>query len=263
MMKLGSCSRAETRPFVDRLDAAASMNLISTIFKIQIQALTRPIPPDRLPIMTEPERNSSESVLMVLQKALGELRILMGEAMDRGAMEDAQLVLDIAARVEDIKKDLSANKVEGGVAGRGGNPLGEAISAVGQGAKPRVRRKPPSKSKYPKFRKDGSHLVKIGWSKKERKEYEHRASRDVVSLLAQRIGEHFGPDSMFKVEQIAPEKDPLQDRHGVRIPYYQVYLVLKWFTALGLLEKHGRNGYRFSGISMSDDSVRKAWESLG
>src|SRR5262245_40147841 len=41
-----------------------------------------------------------------------------------------------------------------------------------------------AQQKYPCFFRNGNELIKIGWSKKQRREYQHRARRDVlVSIL--------------------------------------------------------------------------------
>ena len=45
----------------------------------------------------------------------------------------------------------------------------------------RSARKPAVKDdEYPRFQRDGDRLVKVGWSKKDGAEYEHRAPRETV-----------------------------------------------------------------------------------
>src|SRR6266567_3543667 len=42
----------------------------------------------------------------------------------------------------------------------------------------------PTKRDYPRFERDGDRLVKIGWSKRRKGLYEHRASRQAVVAFA-------------------------------------------------------------------------------
>ena len=44
-------------------------------------------------------------------------------------------------------------------------------------------------SPYPKFLREGDALLKLGWSRKSRSEYEHRAPREAVLAVAERIAE--------------------------------------------------------------------------
>jgi hypothetical protein len=101
--------------------------------------------------------------------------------------------------------------------------------------------------------------VKIGWSKKERKEYEHKAPRRVIDALAAAIARHGHNGRRFTTEQIMPIKDP---ETGDDLPGYQVYVALNWLKTAGLLDKHGRQGYTATKPATLPDTLARAWQKL-
>lgn len=102
------------------------------------------------------------------------------------------------------------------------------------------RRKRAEKATYPRFARRGDSLVKIGWSKREKAEYEHKALLDDVGLLADVISKAGADGRIFQIGPLLPCPRPGDDSY---IPDYQVYLVIAWWRAIGLLEQHGRQGY--------------------
>jgi hypothetical protein len=95
-------------------------------------------------------------------------------------------------------------------------------------------------SEYPKFRRDADTLVKIGWSKTQKSEYEHKAPVGVLTDLVAAISAFAGRKIPFAMETIMPLKSP---RDGGAYPDYQVYLCLAWLRAQHLVIQHGRQGY--------------------
>jgi hypothetical protein len=109
---------------------------------------------------------------------------------------------------------------------------------------------------YPRFFRNGETLVKIGWSKSEKAEYEHKAPLAVLTDLAAAISAAAIRKSNFVMEAIIPLKG---SRDGNEIPSYQVYLCLAWLRAQGLVVQHGRQGYS---IKPKIDLVSKAKDSF-
>ena len=103
---------------------------------------------------------------------------------------------------------------------------------------PDTRRK--KKDEYPKFRRDGETLVKIGWSKSDRSTYEHRAPRRVIKVLVAALNRVGDKGTRFTMDSVLPLRDPDEKTD---IPDYQVYLALAWLRATKLLTQHGRQGY--------------------
>ncbi|GAH04275.1 unnamed protein product, partial [marine sediment metagenome] len=93
----------------------------------------------------------------------------------------------------------------------------------------------------PKFIRDefNDRLIKIGWSKKNRNEYEHRVPFAAAMNVARYLVESIDPDKLFQVDEILP----IADSEGHEIPSYQVYVTLAWLISTGLVEKKGRDGY--------------------
>jgi hypothetical protein len=113
---------------------------------------------------------------------------------------------------------------------------------------------------YPRFRREGEELVKVGWSKSEKKEYVHRAPRkalDAVVSAIKRLGERGGT---FGSDAINPLKDP----EGGVFPTYQVFVALAWLRELGLVKQLGRKGgYVLARERALDGTVDGSWEELG
>jgi len=108
----------------------------------------------------------------------------------------------------------------------------------GRGRKP--RKSDGKKPEYPKFFREGEMLVKVGWSRRERKTYEHKAPRRVLQALVQALVQAGKDGERFTMEGVFPLKDPADSSE---IPAYQSYLTLAWLRGNGLVVQHGRQGY--------------------
>lgn len=112
--------------------------------------------------------------------------------------------------------------------------------------------------KFPRFERQVDRLVKIGWSKKDRRPYEHKAPKDLIDPVRAALLKVADKKGDFGTEQVIPMVGP----DGKDIPSYQVYLILAWFRSLRLVEKSGRDGYRLDRTAMSAFSLESAWELL-
>jgi hypothetical protein len=98
--------------------------------------------------------------------------------------------------------------------------------------------KATSKKTYPHFLRVDDKLVKIGWSKKTKAEYEHRAPIEVADALVASIRAKSRDGQKFAATDVIPVQmgeDPAPD--------YQVYLALKWLHSEGIVTKYGRDRY--------------------
>jgi hypothetical protein len=111
---------------------------------------------------------------------------------------------------------------------------------------------------YPRFERDEEKLVKVAWSKKDRREYEHRAPHDVVNVVAASILGVGRPGKVFSMEDLMPFKTAA----GAEIPSYQAYLALAWFRSLGLVEQRGKNGYAAVTGALNISAIEQAWSAL-
>lgn len=127
---------------------------------------------------------------------------------------------------------------------------------------PRLRKRSSraSKSGYPRFIRDDDRLVKIGWSKKKKAAYEHRAPRDAVLSFIRHLRGAVAEGKVFVVEDLMPVPDIA---NGGEIPAYQVYLTLAWLRFAGVVEKKGRDGYTLRRDALSNGHFEELWASLG
>lgn len=118
----------------------------------------------------------------------------------------------------------------------------------------RIRRKrllPKSdNSAYPRFSKADDHILKIGWSKRTKKEYQQKAPREVLFDLLERLNRSEATRRPVTTESLFP----LVDREGGEVPSYQAYLVLRFLRDRGVVVSHGRKGYtiEFGGEAPSE-----------
>ena len=102
-------------------------------------------------------------------------------------------------------------------------------------------------------------LLKIGWSKRKKKEYKHSAPRRLTLALGRAIAEAGGSDGMVASEGFFPLDDP--DDHS-EVPSYQAYVVLAWLVEAGVVKKHGRQGYTVASPDSLSDTVEERWAAL-
>jgi hypothetical protein len=97
---------------------------------------------------------------------------------------------------------------------------------------------------YPRFELINNNLLRYGWSKREKREYSHKAPKsafDRVVIAMTKIGSaNKRPQTAEAIiEQAnAGSDDP--------VPNYQVYAVLGFLKAKNVIEQQGREGYLVS-----------------
>jgi hypothetical protein len=112
---------------------------------------------------------------------------------------------------------------------------------------------------YPKFIRDGENLVKIGWSKKEKTQYEHKSPKSVLGPLLESLLAAGGDGHRFTTDDVLPLREA---GDGTEIPSYQSYLCLAWLRSEELIEQHGRQGYSLPQPDRLAASVEESWERL-
>lgn len=118
-------------------------------------------------------------------------------------------------------------------------------------------RPPTVGKKYPRFSRHADNLVKVGWSKKARKEYQHQAPKRVLDVLTATIQSISAKSPQFTIEELLPR---ITERGGTETPSYQTYLCVAWLRGEDLLQQHGRQGYSVRDRTTFADSVEKVWE---
>ena len=118
---------------------------------------------------------------------------------------------------------------------------------------------PRRKPAFPRFERDSDTLVKVGWSKKNRAAYQHRAPKETVLAFLRHAVASVKPDKVFSVEDLMPVPDFGQ---GGEVPAYRVYLALAWLRHVHVIKKMGRNGYVLNRNAASSSEIEKHWEDL-
>ncbi len=176
----------------------------------------------------------------ILAKCEADLRALVAAAADGGDY-------DAVLRITSWARQLSA------MSGGGTSATAEKRHSI-EGTK-----KANARPAYPRFARRGDQLVKFGWSKRKKSEYEHKVSRHAALALA-RAASNVGNDGLiFQVNALLPLRDPAD---GSEIPDYQVYLVIAWWRSASLLDQHGRQGYSIPNAGQLPQAVESAWSKL-
>ncbi|HEY3318965.1 MAG TPA: hypothetical protein VGP72_00615 [Planctomycetota bacterium] len=194
----------------------------------------------------------------LLKNAEAGLRDLVGEAAKAGDYEAVRVLTDGAEALASLAARLSTQTTTcaSGATPRSAESERAGGVVAGAAAVGKPRRKPPL---YPKFFRRGDELVKVGYSKRGRREYQHKTPRKVVSLVAAAITKAAVGKRLVAADDFMPVVDPAD---GNEIPGYQVYVCLAWMRKEGLIKQDGRQGYTLSKERDLAANVPAAWERL-
>ena len=202
-----------------------------------------------------------QRAIHALKECEGNLRELLSQAAAAGDYESV-------IRLTDWARNVAAMHTNSVPSFRQSTPnttaVGNEPSTPGRAPAARTRRKSRTRrvrdgvrAKYPKFARYKDELVKIGWSKKYRTEYQHKAPRQVVDNLLSQIVHIGASNDLFTTEDIFP----LRASDGSLVPSYQAYLVLAWLRSIGLLSQHGRQGYSLT-VTTPKPAIDNEWANL-
>jgi hypothetical protein len=177
----------------------------------------------------------------IISHAIERLQELIAAALSQGAYKDVQRMAGIAESLKLVtgegSKDLDSNP-----------KFHPAIEST-----PKLRKdKTPV---YPHFETDHDRLIKIGWSKREKSPYEHKASRELCRAAFDHYASKFD-QTEFRMDDVLPV------RIGeTEIPSYQAYLTLAWLRSLGLIRKRSKDTYQWNCSVIDEYSFDEAWNS--
>ncbi len=123
----------------------------------------------------------------------------------------------------------------------------------------RVRRRIPQVKKgYPRFVRDDDKLVKVGWSKKNKAEYEHRVPRETILTFVRHLDENVEESTKFDIDSLFP----VSDGSGGEVPGYQIYVIIAWLREVDVIEKLGRDGYVIRDKSVLRGKLDEQWNAI-
>jgi len=200
--------------------------------------------------------NLSPQAVDVLLTAERQLVSLANEASERRDYDGATALLEAARRVKMVGDNGAiVNPSPSQTPSVAKSNLGVDSSMP---SAPRSARH-PRKNEYPKFFCDGDSLVKIGWSKAEKAEYEHKSSKKVVVAVAHALAAAGSKGRRFSMDKLLPLTDP---DDSSELPTYQCYLSLAWMRHEGLVVQHGRQGYSLPKNGDLPSAIERIWAQL-
>ena len=198
----------------------------------------------------------------LLRGAESALRDIMQAALAEERYSDLAEVAPLASALANVLQGIAA-RAGSGNATVPSVPTAEDISGrivrralVARQIRPNSREKSARREEYPRFEQDSDKLVKVGWSKKDQAEYEHRAPKETVFRIAEILNSTIASGKVFAMDRLMPFKNI----DGSEIPSYQAYLALGWFRVLGAVQERGKEGYIVVNDKLDASHLDGAWE---
>jgi len=101
-------------------------------------------------------------------------------------------------------------------------------------------------------------LVRVAWSKRDKKEYQHKASHAVLQAIVEAMATIGKDGRVFSTDELGP----MDDADGNRVPSYQAYVCIALLKRTGLIDQHGRQGYSIPQPAEFKDAVESVWRNL-
>jgi hypothetical protein len=216
--------------------------------------------------------NYDEKTLKAIETADQEIQNLINSALEKRLYQEMLRLIWVAERIADIKETLNKNKRI-----HSDSSKEKEIELSGYEAKQSQTTKVEhevkdkyipttqkayneiSRKGFPFFVREGDSLVKIGSSNIAGATYEHRAPKQVIDTILQRILKYCNANQ----RPLTSEKlSDLQAQDGESVPGYQLYLCLGWLKREKLIKQIGRKGYKLVDKNSLVNDVENAWIKL-
>ena len=209
----------------------------------------------------------------ILDSAESSLNDLVHSALRQKRYEEVALVAEALSKVTEVRARLQFAEHDRGSSGEtlfepgsDVSPCGETLTSSpsvwsssraeatgGSGPVAKVKA-----AKYPRFLRDGTRLIKVGWSKKKKGEYLHRVPKEVVFTVVEHLERNVRAESLFEIENLCP----ILTDSGEEVPSYQIYVIVAWLRQAGVIEKKGRDGYIVHNTSRIKGDFNEHWDSI-
>jgi hypothetical protein len=195
----------------------------------------------------------------IIEHAETDLRDLLAEAAHSG---DYHTVVRIAAWARTMHDLRNAADKAGESGGNTDHPRTRtATQPRTRGPEDRKSGSAPrhKESEYPKFFRRKDELIRLAWSKREKKEYNHKASYAVLRALANAMKERGAGGRVFSTDELLPLRS---EADGSDVPNYQAYVGIALLKQTGLIDQHGRKGYSIPRFEEFETAVENVWKQL-
>jgi hypothetical protein len=198
----------------------------------------------------------TKKISTILEGTERSLVTLASEAAVAREYDVASALIELAREIEHLPKRYSHLFV--------GDRVPEKAEASGPLSPPAatapVRPTPSPKSgTYPQFVREGDNLVKIGWSKADKSEYQHKSPKAALDALVGSLEKIGAGGKRFAMESVIPL---MTSEDGSEIPPYQVYLCLAWLRRISAVTQHGRQGYSLKRDKGLAAAAEEAWRAM-
>jgi hypothetical protein len=197
--------------------------------------------------------NNISSAINVLREAEQQLQGILANAAKEGDYAAIGSLTDWAFQLSLLIRNPQARRKPSN-----SDPPPQRRRESPRGRKSNRKGQPAKGERYPKFVRDRNFLIKIGWSKSSRSEYEHKAERDNIFAVIAAIAVAGGRGKCFQMEELIPFKNSA----GEKIPDYQAYLTLAWLRSSSLVTQHGRHGYTVPNAENLQQSAESCWTNI-
>ena len=176
-------------------------------------------------------KDQAEKIIDILTKTESDIQKVIIEAAQAGDYRSVDMARSAAVNIKNLRTQIM-------------NPASKAEIKSSKNktlSKRKALSRKGTRSGYPTFKVKNDTLVRIGWSKKQRREYTHKAPRLVfdktikaMDILAQSGA---GP---FLAENIIEQANSNESQS---IPSYQIYVVIGLLKQTNCIKQVGRDGY--------------------
>lgn len=196
-----------------------------------------------------------EQAITLLSDMEAKLRALLSTAASAGDYTNVVQMASWARTISELIKETAIEAKKPTNHTNSAQPNGKAAKRAG----PRGRSSHHHvQTSYPQFFRQGDQLVRIAWSKREKKEYRHKAPLFVLRALAKAMADKGVDGRVFSTDQLLP----IPETDNGEVPNYQAYVGISMFKQTGLIDQHGRQGYSIPRLSEFKDAVEAIWKKL-
>ena len=203
------------------------------------------------------------AAISVVTDAESRVRALIKRALDEQRYQDVAEVAAVADALASISKRVPTDRRSQSHGTPNGFPnarLDQFEADTETPSSPSTKRTAIAKKKdtYPRFERQGTTLVKVGWSKSDRKPYEHRAPKEAVLAFAMKVAKVGRGGIGFTMEDLLP----VANEDGAEFPSYQAYLALAWLRQIGVVWRKGKDGYVILNDPFTEQDINRFWGHL-
>jgi len=179
------------------------------------------------------ENKDKTHIVLLLTNIETKLQELIVEAAHSCEYDIARMSSDIATQIRQMKVSFPLDHSIASAL-----PSGSAVTTQSTDKRSTGSHR---KNRYPQYEIRNETLIRIGWSKKERKEYSHKVSRILFDRTVEAM------DLLFRSPKTPIPADKIMDRvtqlGSEPAPAYQVYLVIGCLRESKCIKQCGREGY--------------------